>query len=426
VNASPSIFGFALLLGLSFFLGLAFEDVFARAGTRRPGGIRTFPALAITGGMLYVFDPARFIPFSVGLLVLGAWLLVYYREHIHEPDEEGRPNIGLMVPLLNVFAYTLGPIALALPHWIAVGTTVAAVLIFTARGSLHELARRIEIREIITAGEFLILTGLVLPLLPDRSVTSLTAITPHQAWLALVVVSAISYASYLSQRYLSIPSGGLWMAALSGLYSSTATTVVLARQIKSNPQISHQALAGITLATAVMYLRILVIVGIFNLPLAFRLMPALMVLAIVGLGISAIQYRKGQTADQPLGKPNNPLEIGTAVIFTLLFIVTSLGATFATGHFGVTGIYSLAGVIGVTDIDPFVLNLAQGGPAGLPVSAMATAILIAMSSNNLMKAVYTILFAGWRKSIGATAGLVALGAVGGLWAVLMTGPQPLF
>lgn len=207
MSASPSIFGFALLLGLSFFLGLAFEDVFARAGTRRPGGIRTFPMLAIIGGMLYIFDPAQLIPFSGGLLVLGAWLLVYYREHIHEPDEEGRPNIGLMVPLLNVFAYTLGPIALALPHWVAVGTTVAAALIFTARGSLHELARRIEIREIITAGEFLILAGLVLPLLPDTAVTSLTAITPHQAWLALVVVSTISYASYLSQRYLSIPSG---------------------------------------------------------------------------------------------------------------------------------------------------------------------------------------------------------------------------
>lgn len=182
------------------------------------------------------------------------------------------------------------------------------------------------------------------------------------------------------------------------------------------------------LATAMMYLRILVIVGIFNLPLALRLTPSLLALAIMGLGISAMQYRRCRTAapDQPLGKPHNPLEIGTAAIFTLLFILTSLGATFATKHFGVTGIYGLAGVIGVTDIDPFVLNLAQGGPVGLPVSAIATAILIATSSNNLMKAAYTIMFAGWRKSIASTAGLVTLSAVGGLLAVLVEGQFPSF
>jgi hypothetical protein len=94
---SPSAADLAVLLGLSFFLGLAFEDVFAHAGARRPGGIRTFPMLAIVGAMLYAVDPQRVIPFAAGLVMVGAWLHVYYREHIHERDETGQPNVGLMV-----------------------------------------------------------------------------------------------------------------------------------------------------------------------------------------------------------------------------------------------------------------------------------------------------------------------------------------
>ena len=148
--------------------------------------------------------------------------------------------------------------------------TVASVLLLTGREQLHALARRLEMKEIVTAGQFLILTGIVLPLLPNHPVTTLTAITPRQVWLALVVVCTFSYVSYLAQRYWAAAAGGLWMAALGGLYSSTATTVVLARQAKADPATRRQAQAGITLATGIMYLRILAVVAIFNMALARR------------------------------------------------------------------------------------------------------------------------------------------------------------
>ena len=199
--SAPSPTSVGLLLGLSFFLGLAFEDFFAHTGSRRPGGIRTFPMLALAGGVLYLFDPAHFIPFTGGLLVLGAWLVVYYQSHLREHDEQGVRDVGVVVLVLNVHAYLLGAVALALPHWIAVATTVSSVLLLTGREPLHNLARRVDVKEVITAGQFLILTGIILPLLPSEPVTTLTSITPRQAWLALVVVCALSYASYLGQRF---------------------------------------------------------------------------------------------------------------------------------------------------------------------------------------------------------------------------------
>ena len=161
---------------------------------------------------------------------MSAWLTCFYWQHLGETDAEGFPNVGLMVPTCNVLAYLLGPVALAEPPWVAIGMTVAAVLFLTSREALHGLARRIELSEIVNAGRFLLLTGFALPLLPNTPVTDLTSITPRQVWLAMVAVCSVSYASYLLQRYVA-PSGATLLAAvLGGVYSSTATTVVLARR----------------------------------------------------------------------------------------------------------------------------------------------------------------------------------------------------
>ena len=127
--------------------------------------MRTFPLLALTGALLYRLDPAHLLPLSVGLLALSAWLTCYYWRHLDETDAEGFPNVGIMVPICNVIAYLLGPVALAEPAWVAIGATVAAVLLLTARQELHGFARQIELAEIVNAGRFLLIT-----VKPDLSV----------------------------------------------------------------------------------------------------------------------------------------------------------------------------------------------------------------------------------------------------------------
>ena len=139
-----------------------------------------------------------------------------------------------MVPVCNLVAYLLGPVTLIWPSWVAIGLTVSGVMLLRARDQLHALAQTIPGREIITAGEFLVLTGIVLPLLPNEPITKLTTITPFQVWLAVVAVSTLSYGSYLVQKLT--PQRGLLLSSLmGGLYSSTAITVVLARQLRQRP-----------------------------------------------------------------------------------------------------------------------------------------------------------------------------------------------
>lgn len=416
----PSIVEFALLLGLSLFFGLAFEEFNIRSGLQRPGGVRTFPLLALAGGLLYLIDTQRFLLLVAGLVILGAWLAIAYWDQLREVPTEQR-SVELVAPVCAVLAYLIGPVTLALPRWVAVAVAVAAVLLLTGREQLHRLAQRVEMEEIVTAAKFLILTGIVLPLLPNEPVTTLTAITPYKAWLALLAVCTLSYASYLLQRFLAPADSDMAVALLGGLYSSTATTVVLARAAAAQPASSATAQAGMMLATSVMYLRILAVIAVFDWDMARSLAPLMGTLFAVGVIAATLQHRAGR--DQPAAAareaPRNPLEITAAAFFALLFVAISIATEWARKHFGDAGVNILGAVVGFVDIDPFVLSIAQGGSGGMPVPAAATAILIAVASNNILKASYAIAFAGWRVTINAAAVLVALAAAGVVAAVVV-------
>lgn len=426
---TPSVTRFLWLLGLGLFFGLAFEEFHARAGQNRPGGVRSFPLLALAGALLYLLDPTRVVAFSAGLLLLGAWLVSYYWHRGGEPGAEGIPDASLMVPICNVLAYLLGPVAVAGPPWLAVGLTVTSVLLLTARERLHNLARGLNTEEIVTAGKFLLLTGFVLPLLPDKPVTALTDITPRQVWLAMLAVCTISYASYLLQRYVAPPGAKPLIAVLGGFYSSTATTIVLARNARAastttaDRTTSIEAATGIILATAIMYLRLLIVIFVFNRALATAVAPALTGLALLGIIIGAGRWwmRAGtsQTTETPRQWPGNPLDLGAAAIFAVLFVAISIATSWAQTRFGAIGIYGLAGIVGITDIDPFVLSLAQHGTPQLSSSVEAGAIIVAASSNNLVKAFYAIAYSGGRVGMASVAILSALAAAGVITAALM-------
>jgi len=198
---------------------------------------------------------------------------------------------------------------------------------------------------------------------------------------------------------------------------------VLARRAGADPAAASRAQAGIILATALMYPRILVVIGVFNVNLALGLAPPLLALAVIGLALAAWQYRRagashGAAAAQP---PRNPLELNAAALFAVLFVVISVLSSWVKSRFGEAGIDVLAAVVGVTDIDPFVLSIAQGVAAPLSVAGAATAVLIAAASNNLLKAGYAAAFAGVRASLPAAGALVFLALCGlGLaaWLVL--------
>ena len=188
----------ALLLALAFFLGLAFEETYKLDEPTIPGGIRTFPLVGLAGAMLYLVEPHWVLAFGAGLLAMGAWLYAFLR---HEQSLEAGSGKTLVVPVSNLLVYALGPIALTQPPWVAVGMTVAAVLVIGTRERMHGFVRLIPQDEVLTAGKFLILVGIILPLVPETQLIAISPVTPYHIWLAVVAISSLSYLTYLVQRY---------------------------------------------------------------------------------------------------------------------------------------------------------------------------------------------------------------------------------
>jgi uncharacterized membrane protein (DUF4010 family) len=408
---------YAVLLALALFFGFAFEEFYGGDRPKGPGGVRTFPLLAFAGAALYLVEPRHALAFSVGLLIVGSWIFVYMRRVSTVADRNAERSF--VVPACVLIAYALGPIALTQPLWASFALIVGTVLLIGSRNALHALVARVPEPEVLTLGQFLLLVGVVLPLLYGAPRIPYTQITPFSVWLAVVAISALSYVSYLLQRYVLPQSGVLVTAALGGMYSSTATTVVLARTAHDEG-VTPEVTAGITAATAVMYVRMIVIVAFFDLALARQLVVPLIALAIVSAIVATLFARRGAGAATPKVVPSNPLRLGTALIFAFLLIAISLISKWVQAHAGAHGVLALAAVVGVSDIDPFVLSLAQGGAQTIGLATSAVAIVIAASSNNLLKAGYTMAFARRPQSAVPAAMLAALCVLGLLAAWIMS------
>jgi uncharacterized membrane protein (DUF4010 family) len=398
-----------LAAALAVFMGLAFEETYKSEDRSTPGGIRSFPMLALGGAMLFLIEPHYAVAFTAGLLVLAVWLYAALRT-AREPDST------IMIPASNLIAYALGPMGLTQPTWLCVAVATVAVLLLGWRERLHLLTKQLPKDEVLTAGKFLILTGVVLPLVPNQPLVDFVPLTPYQVWLAVVAVCSLSYTSYLIQKYVPFRDAALLPAVFGGLYSSTATTIVLAKQQRDAGAARPELQAGIVAATAIMYVRLGIVILLFNPSLALTLTPALAGLFAIGAALAAFAWR-GREKGAALGlEPTNPLQLPLALIFAALFIVISVASVWAKSAFGATGVFGLAALVGVTDIDPYVINVAQGGIHGLTSQALAAAVLIAASSNNVIKAVYALSFGGARTRQAAI--LLALLAVLGFAAAV--------
>ena len=330
----------ALTLGLGFFLGLAFEEHYAEDQVRRPGGIRTFPMLAFAGAVLWLIEPAHGTAFLVLLGFVAVAMLLYWRAWMAvQLSGEPRPRGGLMVPVVNLAAAAIGPACLTQPPWIPVALTMAAVLLLRARISLHGLAARVPGREITTAAQFIVLAGVVLPLVPHDPLGAWLPLTPFQIWLAVVAMSGISWGTYLLQRYVSPGHGPLIGAGIGGLYSSTAATVALARVLRDAAGRQPVVEAAIVLATAVKFLRVLLIAALFDAGFAQALAPWLIGLGLAAALAAAVLLRDGHGLKPELpDAAGNPLRLGTALAFAVLFVTVAAATTWLGGRFGTTGL----------------------------------------------------------------------------------------
>ena len=399
--------GFLLALGLGLLIGFEREEHEAKG----LGGVRTFPIIALGGFLLVLAFPGSAAPFAVGFAVLGLLVAVSHWHAIRSGDP------GMTTEVAVLLTFTLGGCAALERYWLAIAAGVVAVILLQEKSRLEGFATRVPREELRPLLRFLLLTGVILPVVPNRAFTTLE-FNPFRFWLIVVAVSGVSYASYLLRLWLGGGRGLLLSGVLGGAYSSTVTTVALARQSRVDDAGARGYAGAILAATGVMYLRLWILVALFSAALAGRLAWVFWPLGLAGIAVGALLTR-GSGADSAddvaAERPRrNPIEMTSAFGFAAVFLVVLLVTRYVSEGFGSAGLLALAAVMGAADVDPFILGLTQA--PGLELSTAALAILIAAAVNNLAKGVYAVIFGDRPTGRLALALLTAwAGASLGLW-----------
>jgi uncharacterized membrane protein (DUF4010 family) len=409
IQGVPDIFiQFIVVLLLSLVIGL--EQRGYHNTKDEPvlfGSDRTFTLIGLLGFILYLLDKSFFI-FAIGAFILGLFLAIFYEKKISNTGSYGMTNM-----IVAVLVYCLGPIVATQPKGLTIMVVVAVLILVQLKSFFRELVTKIDNEEFLTLGKFLIIAGVVLPIVPRSPNIPYLNISAYDIWVTVVVVSSISYASYILQKFVFRKSGVIISGLLGGLYSSTASTVILAKKSKEVDSHSNAYPASIVLATSMMYVRITILMFIFNRALGTLMFPYMAVLALVSFAAgSVIYYMKKPSVliKQDIFQDKNPLEIKVAIIFGLLFALFSFLTQYTIQNYGSAGLNVLSFLTGFTDIDPFLLNLFTG-EHNIQIPLIAKAVLQAIIANNILKSIYTAVLADRKSKKLAILGIAVITAV---------------
>lgn len=410
----PEAIQILLVLALSLLVGSEREEHKARTAQPVFGGVRTFPLIGLIGYSMALLGGGQLLPLTLGFAVVAGFLFLSYW---HKLTSSGVAGVTSEISALTI--YLVGGLVYQGHFWIATTLSVTSALLLELKSVLEGLTKRIAPEEIFTFTKFLVLTAVILPILPNQAYGPFQ-INPFKTWLVVAAVSTVSYGSYVLQKLTKSQGGALLAAILGGVYSSTVTTVALAKR-SSREDRPHLFAGAILIASGVMYLRLTILLGLFNRSLMIKLAPSFLGLALLALSVGWIWSRKPDASSGTVKRefePENPLELRAAFFFAVLFLAILVATHFTVVYLGKAGVYALAAIMGVSDVDPFIMGMTQATPALTPLALASASILIAAASNNFVKGIYAYALADRKtgtSSLCLLTGLAALGLAPLLW-----------
>jgi len=394
----------ALACGLLIGIERGFDLRGLRSGTRI-AGVRTFTLLGLASGLAGLAGQFG-QSFAAGAMVAGcaAVLAIGYA---HRPGLKQKPDAT--TPIAALTTVGLGFVAGFGEPGFAIAGGAVVTLILALKAELHQFLDKLDEDDVKALARYAVIAGAILPFLPNGAYGPLGAWNPQKLWLVVVLVTGFSFLGYAANRIFGERHGTIATALIGGAYSSTAVTQSLAQRLGSDAKGGAEN-AGIALATAVMYLRGILLVGILStrvvLPFAIILAPA----SLIAWGFGLWLYRKAPKCDAP-SPPGNPIALLPAFGFVAFVAFAAVAAKWAAGRFGEQGIALLLLIVGSTDIDTAIITL--GGLQPTAISSLLAALAIAgtIIINMAVKIGITLVYAGRR-------GLPAAMAMGASVAVL--------
>lgn len=391
--------GLALALGLLIGVerGWAYRE--AEAGSRI-AGIRTFGLIALAGGLAGLVGSTVHIALATILIAAVAALVVIgYRQSL-----ANAPNVSATMAIVMLLTLCIGLLATIGQPIIASVTAAVVTLVLSLRRQLHGWLGRLSEIEVQAIARFALIALAILPLLPDRAMGPYEAWNPQQLWMMVVLVSGLSFVGYVASKRFGPSRGTIATAAAGAMVSSTAVTASLATRLRANDEAPGILIAGIAAASAVMLLRVLLMVAVLS-PFALRSLTLIIgpaaLISLIATWWSLRTVAKPQSTEEKQFVLRNPFDLGPALILVALVMILSLIARWVLARFGDAGLATVLAISGMVDVDSAIITMGGLPPSSLaPVTAgliLAAPVLL----NTLLKAGIAIGIAGTRRGLPA-------------------------
>lgn len=403
-----ALLGTALAIGLLIGVERGWRSREEKEG-RRVAGLRTYGLTGLLGGC------AGLLSQYLGVIVFGFIFLGFTAavtvSYAMQQRISGDVSITSLITILLTFV--LGTLA-TLDHInLAASAAVITTLLLRFKDVLHGWLRNLERRELHAALQLLLISVVLLPILPNQGYGPWQAFNPYEIWWMVVLIASISFIGYFIMKIAGPEKGVLLTALTAGMVSSTVLTLHFSKLSKQQADMKKLLAAGILVACGIMFPRVVLVASLIN-PLLFNeLIMPMIVMASLTFSIAAIMWH--QSSDyQPckLTHLSNPLELKSALFFGALLVLAILLGKVAIYYFGETGIYLLAAISGVADVDSINLVLSRMSVTELSLDVAAVGIVIASSSNTLIKAFLAVLIGGESMAIRVLLPLLFVGIAG--------------
>ncbi|MDV7212615.1 MgtC/SapB family protein [Azotobacter beijerinckii] len=374
-------------------------------------GIRTFGLTGLLGGMAALFgEQLGLAAWIVLLLVFGLLLVAGYIGDLYRTGEQGMTS-----EIAMLLTFLLGSMAQTEEHQVlaAAGAVVVALLL-SLKDVLHNMLRRLTANELFGALKLLFISVVLLPVLPNRGYGPWQAFNPYATWWMVVLIAAIGFAAYMATRLVGARHGLLLTALLGGMVSSTAMTLTLSR-LHRDARLHHLLACGLLATSALMFPRVLLEVGLINPALLSGLLWPMGAATLVYVGGALLHYRGSGREPVEGGEPllRNPCELGPALRFAALLVLILFLVEAGQRWLGDAGVYLVALLAGLSDVDAITLSLARNAQNGLAEQVAVRGIFLAALSNSLVKGILIAMIGGSRLA-RLTLPVMAAGLLGGL------------
>jgi uncharacterized membrane protein (DUF4010 family) len=388
---------FSISVGIGFLIGL--ERQFSKEVNEKEeqfAGVRTYSLVSIFGFVsAFLTSSLGTWFFGVALVCMLALVIVSYIRLSAKPGNKGGTS-----EITTIITFLLG--AMVFFNFILIALIIMAVmlLLLAFKPNLHGFVERLNREELFAIIQFVIMSALVMPFLPDQNFGPYDLWNLKDIWKMVILVSGTSLVGYMIAKVLG-NKGTLVAGVVGGLVSSTSVALTFSRRSKEAARgASFYYLIGIISASTIMFPRILFEVFVVNRNLAKQLWLPVLLITLAGFGAAFLIYKikKGKTDSEELPL-RNPLNFSTAIKFALFYAAIQWLVKFSSESFGDNGTYLAGAISGITDVDAITLSMAKLAK-GTDKSMLAiNTILLAALSNTMVKFLITLLLGTpeWRK-----------------------------